>query len=639
MRRRSLAAIGGVVLSLAFAGSASAQFSPGARTLGDPYYVNVGNGGYDAQHYDVTIGYDPVAHAMTSSVDATLRATQGLSEFSLDFVDYYTVSSVTVNGAPATFTKDVDAAAYKFKLVVTPPAGIPSGSTFHVVVNYSGTPQNFRDPDNSLEGFMRTTATLGAFVMNEPVGAMGWIPNNNHPIDKATFAYHLTAPSNYTAIGNGELASKVENPNGTSTWNWTIGYPVASYLTTATTGIYDFRDFTGATATGFTGQPLKLYSFIESSLPANVKTADTTAANRQDAIIRFMEDKIGAPYPFDSHGVVAGRGPTGGTYALEVATKSHFGNGSISLGTLAHEIAHQWFGDSVGPASWREIWFNEGWATWWSTYWSNQQNNNATTNLAYFNTRYDGWTADQWATPPTELAGPEELFENDPVYARPAMMWESLRQILGDTAFFAFQKALAVDFKDKTVTEAQIVATAKRVAAATAGFDATNLAKLDTFFGQWLHSRTRPTLTHRNFYLSTATPGTVAGTVAPTLSLVLGTTPSFGQFVAGTAREYTATTTATVTSSAGDAALIVQDTSPFFTNRLVNGSFALAQELRVRNNVGAFQTMPAGLRFWSGPTAAEPVPVELRQAITANEPLRSGTYAKPLTFTLSTTTP
>jgi len=139
--------------------------------------------------------------------------------------------------------------------------------------------------------------------------------------------------------------------------------------------------------------------------------------------------------------------------------------------------------------------------------------------------------------------------------------------------------------------------------------------------------------------LKTDTPGTVSGTVPATLSLSLGSAPSFGAFTAGVARDYFASSNLTVTSSAGDAALIVQDTSPFFTNRLVNGNFALAQQVQVKNNAGAFQTMPAGLKFWGGPTASETVPLELKQSIGANEPLRTGSYSKTLTFTLSTTTP
>ncbi len=133
--------------------------------------------------------------------------------------------------------------------------------------------------------------------------------------------------------------------------------------------------------------------------------------------------------------------------------------------------------------------------------------------------------------------------------------------------------------------------------------------------------------------------GTVGGTVPPTLSLTLGAPASFGAFTPGVARDYSASTTATVTSSAGNAALIVQDPSPFYTNHLVNGSSALARPLQARNSTGAFGTLPAGIRFWGAPTASEAVPVELRQSIGADEPLRTGSYSKTLTFTLSTTSP
>ncbi len=165
MHGRTWAVVCGALIGVVLAAApASAQFSPGARTLGEPYLFlqHIGNGGYDAQHYDVTIDYDPIAHSMVSSTDITARATQGLSEFSLDFVSYYTVSSVKVNGVDATWTRDDDLPNYKMKLVVTPAAGIPNGSTFHVVVAYSGTPQNFVDSDNSLEGFMRTTPSIAA---------------------------------------------------------------------------------------------------------------------------------------------------------------------------------------------------------------------------------------------------------------------------------------------------------------------------------------------------------------------------------------------------------------------------------------------------------------------------------------------
>jgi hypothetical protein len=134
-------------------------------------------------------------------------------------------------------------------------------------------------------------------------------------------------------------------------------------------------------------------------------------------------------------------------------------------------------------------------------------------------------------------------------------------------------------------------------------------------------------------------PSPLSGSVPATLSLTLGAPPSFGAFTAGVARDYFASTTATVTSSAANAALIVVDSSPYYTNHLTNGAFALPQELQVKNNSGVYQTMPTGIRFWGGPTAGEVVPIDLKQSIGANDSLRSGSYNKALTFTLSTTEP
>ena len=374
---------------------------------------------------------------MVSSADLTLKATQGLSELSLD-LRALNVSAVTIDGVAATFTSDEP----NDKLIITPAAGIDDGRTFHVVIAYNGVPQQVTDPDDSIEGWIRTLdvttgnrqRSLGAVVVNEPMDAMSWFPSNNHPRDKATYDFHLTVPAGFIPIGNGELASKVDLPSGGSTWNWHMGHPMASYLSTSAAGRFDYTAYSGATATGRSGQALLLYDFIESALPAGTKTTNDNARARQDAIVKFMADSIGAPHPFESHGVVAKRSDAG--YALDVQTKSYFStNGAtINLGTLAHEIAHQWFGDSVGPASWREIWFNEGWATWWETYWLNRQNNNPDTTADFFTDVYDGLIA-------------------------------------GDTAFWALQKALVTDYAYGVITTQQFIDLAEQMAKDKGGFE------------------------------------------------------------------------------------------------------------------------------------------------------------------------
>jgi aminopeptidase N len=478
--------LSGLVLLPTLAG---AQFSPGARSAGDPYLPAIGNGGYDVQHYDLTINYNPAANTMVSRTDITIRATQGLSEFSLDLRGF-PGATVAIDGVAAGVSRTAD------KVIVTPAVGIAGGRTFRAVVNYSGTPAEIQDPDGSREGWARITS--GGFVVNEPMGAMGWFPCNNSPADKATFDFHITVPSTHVALGNGELASRVNNGNGTTTWSWRMGFPMAPYLSTSTVGLFDYAN-TSATARGRSGNPLQLYNAFETALTTAQKNAAAAVAGRQDTVIRFIADEIGAPYPYDSAGVVLHRNSLG--YALEVQTKPHFSETPISPAILAHEIAHQWFGDSVGPATWREIWFNEGWATWWEWYWDNRQNGNPTTVEQQFTAEYNSTLQPaRWNTPPANLPNASELFSPFPVYIRPAMMLEAYRQIVGQSTFFAFQRALVTEYAYSSISGAQFIALARRVAQERSGFMPSYLARLDEFFQQWLSGIGRPALTPATFF-------------------------------------------------------------------------------------------------------------------------------------------
>jgi len=148
-----------------------------------------------------------------------------------------------------------------------------------------------------------------------------------------------------------------------------------------------------------------------------------------------------------------------------------------------------------------------------------------------------------------------------------------------------------------------------------------------------------------HFSIGSTGGGTVGGSVPATLSLTLGSPAAFGAFVPGVDRSYDASTTATVISTAGDAALSVNDPSANATGRLVNGAFALSEPLQARANSSAFAPLsttagtPLTLLTYSGPVSNDAVSIGFRQHIGASQPLRSGSYAKSLTFTLSTTTP
>jgi hypothetical protein len=159
--------------------------------------------------------------------------------------------------------------------------------------------------------------------------------------------------------------------------------------------------------------------------------------------------------------------------------------------------------------------------------------------------------------------------------------------------------------------------------------------KLDRSFG--LHTRqfeAHPYQQEPEPATSVSVNADVTGSAPATLSLTLGNPASFGAFTPGVARTYTANQTATVTSTAGDAALTVSDPGTNAPGHLVNGAFALAQPLMIGGSA-----LPAVAKTYAGPVSNDAATVTFTQAIGANDPLRTGTYSKTLTFTLSTTNP
>ncbi len=283
----------------------AAPFKAGSRSLGDPLLPQLGNGGYDARHYDIDLDYDPVANRFDSAV-TTMKATaeHGLSEFSLDFQDL-AVREVRVNGRSAAFQQveatpdlsDDPSHSQPMKLVVTPRDGIRTGREFTVTVDYSGSePQVFTDPDSSVEGWVPGcfTPTGGTrtcnsyYVVGEPIGSQAWFPSNNYPTEKASFDTDITVPTGKVAFGVGELKGDAPrvNGDGTSTWRWSEDDPTATYLVTASNGDFDYEE---TTAGG-----LPFYSAIDSTGTPEQKAAVKTTLARTGEMMDFLAEKLRA---------------------------------------------------------------------------------------------------------------------------------------------------------------------------------------------------------------------------------------------------------------------------------------------------------------------------------------------------------
>jgi Peptidase family M1 domain/Peptidase M1 N-terminal domain len=246
---------------LAVAAPPPKPFTPGAAGLGDPYYPLDGNGGYDVQHYDLAVSYDPATDRLTGVATISARATQALSAFNLDFVGLR-LRSVTVNGVAAVATRN------RGELTVKPKNGLPNGSDFTVVATYDGVPKTLEE--FGLSGFIHTDD--GAIVIGEPHVAATWFPANDHPRDKASFTFHIAVPAGLEAISNGVLVSQ-QTSGGWTTWTWDAVEPMTTYLAMMAIGEFEVR--------AYQDDGIKYWDAIDSALMADAEPPITPIAGDQ----------------------------------------------------------------------------------------------------------------------------------------------------------------------------------------------------------------------------------------------------------------------------------------------------------------------------------------------------------------------
>ncbi|MFJ3329036.1 M1 family metallopeptidase [Streptomyces griseus] len=413
-RRRTATAP--VLLALALLGggcSGGVEGTPGAVGLRDPYFPGLGNGGYDVTHYGLELDVDPAAGRLRGTATITARATQDLSAFHLDLLGL-DVESATVEGRRAAVNR-----AGK-ELTLRPAAGAESrlrkGRTFTAVVRYSGSPLTVTDPDGSKEGWLPTAD--GAVALGEPTGSMAWFPGNHHPSDKAAYDIGITVPEGLAAISNGELVSR-RTAKGRTAYRWRTAEPMASYLATVAVGRF-------ATEESVTPDGVRLFTAVD---PESAAASEDVLA-RMPAVLKWAAGKFG-PYPFSSAGAIVER--TGdSSYALETQNRPVY-PGPPDTALLVHELAHQWFGNSVTPKTWRDMWLNEGFATYVEWLWAADHEDVPVEES--FREAYEDDA--NWAFPPADPPTAAELSE-PPVYGRGAMAVHRIRLAVGDdAAFFA----------------------------------------------------------------------------------------------------------------------------------------------------------------------------------------------------------
>ncbi|MET7877105.1 M1 family metallopeptidase [Micromonospora sp. DT68] len=435
-------------------------FRPGAADAGDPYVPGRGNGGYDVTHYGLGVRYDPTTDRLTGRAAITATATQDLSRFNLDLAGL-DVGAVTVDQARAEHRRDAS------ELVVTPRDRLPRGRQFTVVVDYQGVPSAVTDGALGSGGFLHTDD--GAIALGQPDSAATWFPVNDHPSDKASYDIAVTVPDGLAALSNGVPGPR-SSADGWTTWRWSERTPMASYLSTLVIGNYRVVDGNHA------GRPI--VTAVAASLPATGGAAGSLA--RTGEIADFLASRFG-PYPFDSYGGIAVADDRI-SYALETQSRPVYGPAFFTddrpnPGVVTHELAHQWFGDSVSLSRWGDIWLNEGFASYAEWLW--EEHDGGRTAQRNFELQY---AVTDWSQPSVE-PGRERMF-GTAVYKRGALAVHALRRTVGDDTFFRILRTWTTERAGGNATTADFVALAERV----------SNRHLRPLLDAWLVGGTAPTL-------------------------------------------------------------------------------------------------------------------------------------------------
>jgi len=453
----------------------------GAAGIGDPYYPELGNGGYDVRHYDVVMEVEPLSGRIEAQATIDAVSTQDLSSFHLDLWGLE-VGSVEVDGQPAGVRREGR------ELVVTPPTTIAAGRLFRTLVRYGGVPEPA--PDASVErmglagvGWFRRDS--GIYVVSECTGTASWLPSNDHPRDKATFSFAITVPEPWIVAANG-LLEGVDRQEGKSTYRWRASDPMATYLATINVVQLELEQSTGPG-----GLPLRLY------YPRDASEDELAGFRRAGEMIEHFGELFG-PYPFEAFGGLIAPEELGG--ALECQTLPVYSRG-MGEATVAHELGHQWFGNCVSVSVWGDMWLNEGFASYVEWLWREHERGakalerRAERTYRYLRARKVGPPADP---------GVHELFSGR-TYARGAFVLHMLRLEIGDEAFFRLLKRWVADHHDANASTADFVALSEAVA----GRD------LGAFFQSFLHDPVIPEIARFERGEPREQPAPEAGETAP----------------------------------------------------------------------------------------------------------------------------
>lgn len=434
------------------------------------FQANPNTSNYDITYHEINVNVDPAVYFINGEVSTTFIALEDITTVTFDMANELTASSVTINSNPVGFTQNGSN-----EIIITLPSTLLANNSQTVTITYSGAP-----PVSGFSAFAAEThnGTPVMWTLSEPYGARDWWPCKQDLNDKInTFDFYITAPSQYIGVSNGMEQSAIDNGNGTKTTHFYHSYPIPAYLIAfAVTNYTIFNQQGGLGTTESPYFPIVNYIYPETA------TSTQTSLGVTPNIINLFEDILG-PYPFRNEKY--GHAEFGWGGGMEHTTVSFMGAWTRSL--IAHEMAHQWFGNKVTCGTWKDIWLNEGLTEYMSglvvenfdgpsnfVSWKAGKSNNIT------------WqTGGNLYLTDAQIQNIGTIFSGRITYDKGAMVTNMIRYVMGDTDFFqalqnylndpalAYNYAVTTDFKSHIET--------------VSGIDFTE------FFNDWIYNQGYPT--------------------------------------------------------------------------------------------------------------------------------------------------
>ncbi|MFE1438674.1 M1 family metallopeptidase [Streptomyces sp. NPDC058739] len=441
----------------------------GPETLGDPVFPSLGNDGYRVCGYHLDLVWDATTRLVGATARLTVRTTQALSRLSLDALGL-DIAAVQVDGTDAAYAQEGE------KLRITPATTLRARREAEITVRYTA------DPRRTLAHTAWVPTPDGFAVCPQPNSAHTLFPCNDHPVDKADFTFRITVPAGLRGVASGSLVSTEDLGDGRTAYTYTSREPIATEVVQITVGDYTVKERSGPH-----GLPLR--DVVPVARAAALEPALALTPN----LVSWIEARLGA-YPFETYGLLPCNSDDPAAFdftGLETQTLTLYKPNYLLQAEpkiashMMHELVHSYFGNSVSPATWADLWLNEGHADFYGLLYRYERGWADSLGLTTMEARMKDTYArgDQWRKSSGPVAAPNEanLFDSQR-YLGGVLVLYALRQQVGEGVFNTIERTFLERFRGRSASTEDYIT----VATQAAGQD------LSGFLRDWLYGTRTP---------------------------------------------------------------------------------------------------------------------------------------------------